>query len=200
MTYSQKKILVIDDDSWMQRLLTKIFAKMDITNVIYAADGFKGINMAIEEQPDVIFLDLMMPVIDGTLVLKIIKSITLTKNIPVIIITGNSDVETVGAVLSSGAADFVAKPFTYVTVMEKLEKIFLASEKKGDFDYEKDNAIVSIDIDNDDVVDFFADFSIENNTKETQSQKEKEDLTKKYRKDSFGNTYEIKKIISSRDG
>jgi len=196
MDYSKKTILIIDDDSWMQRLLAKIFAKMDITNVHIANNGFEGVNFAIEKQPDVIFLDLMMPIIDGTLVLKMIKTITLTKNIPVVIITGNSDVETVGSVLSSGAADFVAKPFTYATVMEKLKKIFSASGKNDDdFDYEKDDEIIGIGLDDED--DFFKDFDIRN-TKETQ--KEKEDLNKKYRKDNFGNTYEIKKIIGNRNG
>jgi len=203
MTYSKKSILIIDDDNWMQKLLSKIFSKMEITDVYLANNGFEGVNLAIEKKPDVIFLDLMMPIIDGILILKLLKSINLTKNIPVVIITGNSDFRTLGAVLSSGAKEFVAKPFTYTTVMEKLDKIFSTLDAKIDnFDFDKKNdKVFGIGIDDDDF-DFFKDFDIntpkENNKTVTQVPKEKEDLTKKYKKDSFGNAYEIKKIIGGK--
>jgi len=204
MIYSNKSILIIDDDSWMQKLLSKIFNKMEINKVYLANNGFDGINLAIEKKPDVIFLDLIMPIIDGILTLKLLKSLDRTKHIPIVIITTNSDVNTLGTVLSSGAKEFVAKPFTYTTVMEKLEKIFSnLGDKVGDFNQKKeDDKIIGIGIDDDDF-DFFKDFDLTSPklevTVETRPTKEKEDLTKKYRKDRFGTEYEIKKIIGGRN-
>jgi CheY-like chemotaxis protein len=122
-------ILLIDDDVWMQKVLTKVIAKLEINTIYNATDGFTGVNLAIEKKPDIIFLDLMMPDIDGLITLKMLKSINIIKDIPVVIITSNSDFESIGAVLNAGATDFVAKPFSFTTIQEKIIKVLTESEK-----------------------------------------------------------------------
>ena len=197
-TYSKKSILIIDDDTWMQKLLSKIFAKMDINSVHLTVNGFEGINLAIEKKPDVIFLDLMMPEIDGLLVLKLLKTINCTKDIPILIITGSSDYETLATVLSYGATEFVAKPFTYTTIMEKLDNIFVHLNNDDDeiHNFQEDNFI--IDEEHDDF-DFFKKFDInvaENDANSvTQTHKESDNLKNKYKKYTSGSTDEIKKIL-----
>lgn len=199
-------VLVIDDDTWMQRVLTKIFSRMDIHNVFTANNGFEGINLAVEQTPDIIFLDLIMPELSGIQTLKVMKTLNCTKKIPIIIITANSDVENFGAVISSGASEFVAKPFTYTTIMEKLEKVIGQTQTESNEQEQNDHCSQGIHSGNDEDsnlkdedFDFFNTLDISNvKAKSTKSLVENEDLTKKYKKDISDNTSEIKKILNTK--
>ena len=151
MMSNNTTILLIDDDTWMQRVLTKIITRLDIKEVFSAINGFMGVNMAIEKSPDVIFLDLIMPEIDGLVTLKMLKSINLTKNIPVIIITSNSDFDSIGAVLNAGATDFIVKPFTFATIQEKLIKVLSASKTKSSNYNDVNSTIDKLEMENDEV-------------------------------------------------
>jgi CheY-like chemotaxis protein len=161
-------ILVIDDDTWMQRVMGKILDKMEIRSVFAAANAFDGLDLALEEKPDVIFLDLLMPEIDGYTTLKLLKRIRKTKDIPVIIITANSDFESLGTVLAAGASEFVAKPFTYTTVMAKLEKVLskVNEKKQQSEDFSGSSSHFNYDDLNDDEVDFFKKFDLNSNNSE----------------------------------
>lgn len=115
--------LVIDDDVWIQRILAKVLDRFGFSPVT-ASNGFDGIALAIELQPVIIFLDIMMPELSGHAVLKLLKRIKLTKDIPVLIITALSDTENLSMAIKEGAVGFVSKPFTRATIYEKLMAIF----------------------------------------------------------------------------
>lgn len=188
-------VLLIDDDNWMLKVLQKTIDKLNVSKVYTAISGYEGINLAIEMSPDVIFLDLMMPELSGTTTLKILKSISLTRNIPVIIITANSDFESLGTVLALGATEFVAKPFTYATIQKKLLSVI---ENHKPISHTDISATTDIDIDD---LDFFNAFSasIENGLKEEVQiippiKRNYEEISIKYSQNSED---EIKKILDS---
>ena len=162
--FNETVIVIIDDDTWMQRVLTKIITRLDINNIYTAINGFTGINFAIEKKPDVIFLDLMMPDIDGVLTLKMLKAINITKDIPVIIITSNSDFESIGTVLNAGASDFVVKPFTFATIQEKIIKV-LTENSKEHYNNQNNNAFDNLGLEKEDT-DFFNSFTWEKDFKD----------------------------------
>ncbi len=119
----QFPILVVDDDIWIQRILSKVLSHFGFSPLT-ASNGFDGVALAIEHQPMAIFLDLMMPELSGHLVLKLLKRIKLTRDIPVLVVTALSDTENLSLAIKEGAIGFVSKPFTRATIYDKLLSIF----------------------------------------------------------------------------
>lgn len=103
------KILIVDDDQGVRNFLSKFFKKKGYTDVRDAATGEEAILKVQEEIPSIVLLDLKLPDMDGRQVLVKIKKIN--ENIPVIIITGYTDIDIARNILKEGACDFVVKPF-----------------------------------------------------------------------------------------
>ncbi len=116
--------LIIDDDIWMQRILSKTLQGYGFKKIYLSSNGFDGIASAVENVPDLIVLDILMPDLSGHQTLKVLKTIKDTKEIPVLIVSALSDVENLGLAVKSGTAGFISKPFTRATVFEKLLDIF----------------------------------------------------------------------------
>lgn len=144
-------VLIIDDDVWMQRILSKTLASYGFKKSYLANNGFDGVGKAVEFKPDLIVLDILMPELSGHLTLKVMKSIKVIKDIPVIMVSALSDVENLGRAVKSGTAGFISKPFTRATVYEKLldlygkEKLELIQkgmdiDEKSNLGYYGDNA------------------------------------------------------------
>ncbi len=121
VTYS---VLIIDDDVWMQRILSKTLSTYGFKQSYLSSNGFDGIAKAVEYQPSLIVLDILMPDLSGHLTLKVLKSIKMTKEIPVIMVSALSDMENLGKAVKSGTAGFISKPFTRATVFEKLLDVY----------------------------------------------------------------------------
>lgn len=117
----RKKILVIDDEPLVVEVL-KIRLKMNNYEVITASDGTEGIERAVTEKPDLIILDVVMPGLDGYQVCQKLKEDTNTKTIPVIMLTalGQSPGRKKG--YSSGAQDYIFKPFDDQELLNSVEK------------------------------------------------------------------------------
>lgn len=105
-----KKILVIDDYPDNVFLLQSRLEREGF-EVVKAYDGTMGIQKAIEEKPDLILLDIMMPDISGFDVCKTLTTREDTKLIPIILVTALSEAENLKRGLQAGAFDYVKKPF-----------------------------------------------------------------------------------------
>ena len=106
----KNSILIVDDNTSNIIALTHILGK---ENTIYAAkNGVNAIKAAEERLPDVILLDILMPEMDGYAVIASLKNSERTQNIPVIFITGLSEVGDEEKGLALGAADYISKPFS----------------------------------------------------------------------------------------
>jgi CheY-like chemotaxis protein len=115
-------VLIIDDDVWMQRILSKIVAGFGFIPVL-ATNGYEGVALALENPPVLVLLDVLMPELSGHQTLRLLKQISKTQNIPVVMVTAVSDLENIGLAVKSGAAGFVGKPFTRATIFEKLREV-----------------------------------------------------------------------------
>ncbi len=100
-------ILVIDDEPDMLALLERIL-QAEGYDVLSAVDGVFGLSLLSQAKPDLILLDIMMPGPDGYEVLQRIRQ---SSNAPVIMITAKRDTESLQKALSSGADDYITKPF-----------------------------------------------------------------------------------------
>lgn len=103
-----KTILVIDDEPAIRDLL-KYNLEREGYQIIEASDGVEGISVALEQKPDIILLDIMLPKLDGLSVCKRIKN---SMNIPIIMLTARSEeIDTILG-LELGADDYITKPFS----------------------------------------------------------------------------------------
>jgi DNA-binding response OmpR family regulator len=121
MNNSGKKILVVDDEQ-MTTDLAKTFLEKHGFEVVIASDGEQALELAEEQAPDLILLDVMLPTIDGFEVCKKLKDNTMFKNTPILMFTAkglSSDVERGEA---AGADEYIIKPFSGKALVATIRK------------------------------------------------------------------------------
>jgi len=116
-----KKLLVIDDSDQIRWFLRHVFDKE--YQVIEARNGEEGVNMALQELPDLILCDVMMPIKDGFETCKEIKSDSRTSQIPVVMLTAKVESEDVIIGIEAGADDYITKPFDVEVLRSKVGSI-----------------------------------------------------------------------------
>lgn len=104
------KILIVDDSRLIAHVAKTMLTKRG-HEVILAQDGKAGVEAAKSEQPDIILLDLIMPIMDGYEVCEHLKKDDSTKEIPIIMVTSKAEAPDRVKGLEMGALDYVAKPF-----------------------------------------------------------------------------------------
>ena len=127
------KILIIEDEAAIRRVLTKILSEEnDSYKVEEAEDGFQGIEKVKNEDYDLILCDIKMPKMDGVEVLEAVKKIK--PEIPMVMISGHGDLETAINTMRLGAFDYISKPpdlnRLLNTVRNALDKKQLVVENK----------------------------------------------------------------------
>lgn len=116
---ARPKILLVDDEPYNLDYLEQELEDLDL-EILTASDGQEALEAVAEHLPDMIFLDIMMPVMDGFQVLEQLKSEPLWDPIPVIIISATSDMPSVVRGIEMGAEDFLPKPFNPVLLHARL--------------------------------------------------------------------------------
>lgn len=120
---NKKLILIIEDDPFLLQMYATKLEKAGF-EVKSATDGVQGFKKAKESQPNLILLDLVMPVKDGFKVLEELKVNLETQSIPVVILSNLSEREDVQKCLQLGAIDYIIKAhFVPSEVIDKIEKI-----------------------------------------------------------------------------
>jgi sigma-B regulation protein RsbU (phosphoserine phosphatase) len=105
-----QKILIVDDEPFNVDYLEQELEESDST-IISAVNGQEALEIVRSESPDLILLDIMMPVMDGFEVLSRLKADPTTRDIPVIVISANNDLRSVVKGIQLGAEDYLPKPF-----------------------------------------------------------------------------------------
>ena len=123
----KKKILVVDDEPQIVRLLS-LRLKAKNFNVLSAYDGHQCVQVAKVEIPDMILLDIKMPLGGGIIAFENLKRLSETKNIPVIFITAFPSAEIKKQVMDMGAEDFISKPFKSDVLIDKVNAILKERE------------------------------------------------------------------------
>ncbi len=111
-----KKILIIEDEPSVRENLIKLL-KAEKFEVFGAEDGLAGVQMAVEQVPDLILCDVMMPGLDGYGVLKALRENTVTMAIPFIFLTAKASRADLRQGMELGADDYLTKPFTRKELM-----------------------------------------------------------------------------------
>ncbi len=112
-------VLVVDDDVGMLRLVQRILS-LEGYRVIVAGNGEAALNMLVEEAPDLVLLDIVMPDIDGYTVCQYIREFS---QLPIIMITGKGKDEEKVQGLDTGADDYITKPFSSRELVARIKAV-----------------------------------------------------------------------------
>ncbi len=122
----QPKVLIVDDNDMMRSLLRGLLRSEHYQVVGEARNGALAVDFIEKIKPDIVFLDVMMPEMDGLEALQVIKA--KYPEIVVLMITGNPSVENVQQSIQHGANGFVVKPFNSAKVLGALNHAWEAAK------------------------------------------------------------------------
>jgi len=105
------RILAVDDEPHILKLVSFSLTSKGF-DVLEASDGLSAIEIAEREQPDLILLDVMMPLLDGYEACRRLKANPATEHIPIVMLSAKSQKAEQAVGLEAGAIDYICKPFT----------------------------------------------------------------------------------------
>ena len=123
------KFLVVDDFSTMRRIVRNLLKELGFSNVTEAEDGVDALRKLRAEHFDFVVSDWNMPNMTGIDLLREIRKDEALKHLPVLMVTAEAKRENIIEAAQAGASGYVVKPFTAVTLDEKLQKIFSTMQK-----------------------------------------------------------------------
>lgn len=118
------KILIVDDLSTMRSIVKDILRQLGFYNIEEAVDGVHGFSKLRSGSFDFVIADWNMPNMDGLEMLEKIRKDPLLKDLPVLMLTAETEKEKILSVIRAGVSNYVVKPFTATILKEKIEKIF----------------------------------------------------------------------------
>ncbi len=124
---SGTRMLVIDDSATIVALLSRMLRQNEY-QVFEAADAETGLEIARTQTPELIFLDIVLPGMDGFAALRQLRRDPYTRDIPVIMISGNEQATEQFYVHRIGADDFMKKPFSRAEVFARIERLLDANQ------------------------------------------------------------------------
>ncbi len=116
-----KKILIVDDSPVARRMLKKCIPELESFEIVEAVDGKDGVDKFKDFSPDITFMDLTMPVLDGYDALK--QIISLNSKAVVIVLTADIQPKSLSNVMESGAFTVLKKPAKTESIKDVLEKV-----------------------------------------------------------------------------
>ena len=125
---SRRKVLLVEDNKEFRTFLKEQLE--DFYQIVEAADGEEGERCAIDENPDLIISDIMMPKVDGIELCRRIKTNMQTSHIPVILLTARTADDIKINSYEVGADSYMSKPFNFDMLMVRIEKLIEQQEKR----------------------------------------------------------------------
>lgn len=123
------KILVVEDSPMIQEILVERLLLRDY-EVVAANNGQEGIELAQRERPDLILMDISLPVMDGWEATQCIRNIESIKNVPIIALTAHALIEDRNKSLELGCDDFETKPINFSQLVLKIESLLGNNQKQ----------------------------------------------------------------------
>lgn len=125
MTEKLPRILIAEDDD-EQRTALKLILKLNRYAVTEARDGREAIDTVCQERPDLVLMDLSLPVLDGLEVTRELRGRAEFQNLPIIFVTGYDQQETIDSIRACGGTDFISKPIEFDDLKKMIENCLAA--------------------------------------------------------------------------
>jgi two-component system chemotaxis response regulator CheY len=120
------RFLVIDDSLPMRRIITNVLSRLGHTDVILAGNGREALKRLETEQIDFVITDWYMPEMSGLDFVRTLRSKEATKDVPIVIVTGNGSKDDVARAIELRVNGYVLKPFTAETLRDRIATICAA--------------------------------------------------------------------------
>jgi CheY-like chemotaxis protein len=117
-----KRVLIVEDDEFSRDILTRRLARSGF-EILAAADGREGVIAARLHRPDVILMDLDMPVMDGRTAIRSLRNDPRTYRIPIIVLSAHSSPEDVTTAADQGCQAYEAKPIVFRRLLERIAEV-----------------------------------------------------------------------------
>jgi DNA-binding response OmpR family regulator len=126
------RVLIIEDDGDLQHMLS-IALNQEKYQVDYAFNGKEGYEKILSLQPDVVLLDLMMPVLNGVEVIKLVTTNTLVRDIPIIVMTAHGDKADMleSSIKAQGVREYLRKPFEIAEMKSMIRRMLTQYPRKA---------------------------------------------------------------------
>ena len=134
MPLSGIKVVLIDDSNTIRRS-GEIFLKQAGCEVVLAEDGFDGLSKVVDNKPDVIFVDVMMPRLDGYQTCALIKNHREFKSTPVVMLTSKDSLFDRARGKLVGSDQYLTKPFSKKSLIEAVVMHTQKEQKEGNYDH-----------------------------------------------------------------
>jgi CheY-like chemotaxis protein len=121
MIMNARTILIIEDEPEIRLILRVCLERSGRFDLMMAADGVEGMEMARVYRPDIILLDAVMPRMDGYAMCRLLKQDPELRDIPVIFLTAKTDQREVDHAIRAGACGCISKPFDPLTLAEQID-------------------------------------------------------------------------------
>ena len=127
-------ILVVDDDIIIRSMLMKALQKQDF-DAMEAPNGAEGIDLFRQHRPDMVLLDVLMPVMNGFEACQMMRELDPERMVPIIMLTGLDDVASVDKAFDAGATDFITKPINWSLFSQRVR--YALKSREMDFELRK---------------------------------------------------------------
>ena len=104
-------VLYVEDSRTNAKLVERVLRRRPAVTVLHAPDGTRGLEWALRDRPDLVLLDLGLPDLPGSEVLRRLREDPRTATIPVVVVSADATPDRVGVLLDAGADDYLSKPF-----------------------------------------------------------------------------------------
>jgi two-component system cell cycle response regulator DivK len=124
------KVLIVEDHPDMRDLLGVLLGRLDYVPVL-ASEGEEGVEKAIAERPNLILLDMMMPIMDGWEAARRLRANPATKEIPILAITALFGPHDLRTCLKAGCNGYIVKPFSILDLQAKICELLAGTATQG---------------------------------------------------------------------
>jgi two-component system chemotaxis response regulator CheY len=129
MSNKDTQFLLVDDFSTMRRIVRNLLKELGFNNIEEAEDGVVALNKLKSGHFEFVISDWNMPNMDGLTLLQQVRATPQLQHLPFLMITAEAKKENIIAAANAGANGYIVKPFTAITLDEKLTRIFQKLEK-----------------------------------------------------------------------
>lgn len=121
----QLKVLLVDDSLFMRKIARGLLNNIGVKKILEACDGVEALEIIRTENPDIVLLDWEMPLLNGSEVVRIVRSpgVFPTPDLPIIVLTAHADAGRIAAAVKLGVNDFLCKPVSAKALLERLTAI-----------------------------------------------------------------------------
>lgn len=116
-----QKVMIVDDETPIVNLLLATLGEDDRYHLLVARDGEAALELARKEKPDLVFLDILMPKLDGFSVCQALKADPATARAKIVMLTALAQESDRQKAMKAGADSYLTKPFSPIELLEKVE-------------------------------------------------------------------------------